>query len=178
MCSRNILPSSLMVLMLVSAVMTLAGPTKAQVVTGFFREDNGIFHYAFRVFNNTAEELDYVSLYVDNLTFDVTNLAAPKGFAVQDGGIVGTAHYVNFVQDLDDTTPQSFAPNTTVEFFRFYSTADLGSPTVEVSSGGGTTITTNTITPFASAPEPTSIALLALPIASIPVLRYRKRFLR
>jgi hypothetical protein len=153
---------------------SLSASAKAQVVVdGFYHQVGSQFQYAFSVHNNTDTELAYVSAFTPDVPFTITGGTAPTGFTV-DGSQVGDTGYVNFLQDLDDTTPQTFAPHSTVQFFRFTSDTFISNAVIDSLNVNGEPVGGQTIT-LGTAPEPATLSLMTIALVGLPVLRRRLR---
>src|SRR5690242_20368761 len=98
------------VAVVIAVLLGTMGATSAQVnVSATYNKVGGIFQYQFSVVNNSAFDLSFVSVSVPGLSFTIGNAVAPTGFDI-NSSIVGSTGYVDFIQDTDVSTPQTFAP--------------------------------------------------------------------
>ncbi len=143
----------------------------------------GAFVYTFSVFNGGAAPLAALSLDIP-VNSALTNLIAPTGFLIVydadpalDGSLPGR---IDFLEDADPFTPQSFDIATLISGFSFESTSSFAPSTYEsldingmsyVPPPGGVIFPgTTTLT---AAPEPGTLALLTL--AGLPTALLLRR---
>lgn len=161
----------------IALLLGAIGGVSAQVdVSATYHKIGGLYQYQFSVVNNSAFDLDFVSVYVPGLPFDISNLVAPTGFDI-NSSIVGSTGYVNFVQDLDENTSQSFAPSSTVQFFTFDSTSLIAPAKIEaqaVNPAGGIVTFGGNVTGL-TAPEPATLPLFATVLGTVSCFAVRRR---
>lgn len=150
------------VLAALAAAAALPGIARAQVLVNGNAVFNGTqFDYSYSVVNNTALQLAIVSINVFALPDAVLNPAAPEGFLISFDPGVGL---VSFLEDNEASTPQTFAPGSTVGFFTFQSAFAPNPSSFEALDIEGNSFTGQTIAPApaVAAPEPATLALLGM----------------
>lgn len=143
----------------------------------------GSFTYSFDIINNTSVDLAALSLDIPTNSI-LTNFVAPTGFFIAydpnpalDGSLAGR---VDFLEDADPLTPQTFAAFSTIMGFRFDSATSF-SPSTYVGLNingaayqpgpGGVVFPGTTV--LVTAPEPGTLSLMAL--AGIPLFGLLKK---
>jgi hypothetical protein len=166
---------------LVGAALVPSQAAHAQVsVVG---NRTGSFTYTFSVINSTSVALAALSLDIP-VNSTLTNLTAPTGFFIAydpnpalDGSLPGR---VDFLEDADPLTLQSFDAFTTIAGFSFESASSFAPSTyvglningTEYQPGpGGVVFPGSTV--LVAAPEPGTLSLLAL--AGLPLFGLLKK---
>ncbi len=147
----------------------LAGSASAAVVlngSAVFNTATGDYTYSYSVMNSgQTDELVLVSVPVFS-PLGVSNRFAAPGFSLQYDSFQG---WVNFIEDGSVITPQSFAPGSTVEPFRFNSATAPGMVSFLAYDASGAEFTGSVVAPV---PEVSS-TLLTLAVATGLTLRRR-----
>jgi hypothetical protein len=159
--------------LLVRATLGLAALTgsasAAAVLTGSaaFNTATSDYTYSYSVMNSgLTDELVLVSVPVFS-PLGVSNVFAAPGFSLQYDGFQG---WVNFIEDGSVITPQSFAPGSTVEPFRFNSASPPGMVNFVAYDASGAEFTGQVLSPV---PEAASSALTILAGAVLTLRRRR-----
>lgn len=153
-------------LLTICSVFALGGAAHAAVsIVGTFSLTGGVYTYSYSVTNSgSPDDLTFIDIPVGS-SFLITNLTAPTGF-----GILTDLNLVTFYEDADLGTPQTFAPNSTVQFFTYDSTGVPFAVTYTANDSQGNSFTGQTI---AAIPEPSGLLLIAA--AALPMLAIRRR---
>jgi hypothetical protein len=153
-------------LLTICSIFALSGAAHAAVsVLGTVNLAGGVYTYSYSVTNSgSPDDLTFIDIPV-GASFLITNLTAPTGF-----GIFTDLNLVTFYEDADPATPQTFAPNSTVQFFTYDSTAAPFAVTYTANDSQGNTFTGQTI---AAVPEPSGLLLIAA--SALPMLAVRRR---
>ncbi|HZO92119.1 MAG TPA: PEP-CTERM sorting domain-containing protein [Chthonomonadaceae bacterium] len=127
---------------------------------------NGLYHYDYSIFNDTAEELAIVSIGVLPGPNTVLNPTAPTGYqASYDSGL-------GIVDFLPELGAGGFDPGSTVNGFLFDSPIPPGQSSFSALTASGVPIMGITQAPV---PEPQSLALLGAAAAVSTVALRRRR---
>lgn len=149
--------------------MAIGSSAQAQVSLNSaftFNMGTGLYTYSYGVTNSGAFDLAIVDVNVAP-NAGLTNLTAPTGFfATYDPGL----GIVSFLEDADFTTPQTFAPASTVSAFTFMSRVGP-SPTTFAALD----VTGNTTTGVTTGPIPEPATLLWGAAVAVVTLGSRKR---
>ncbi len=156
------LPSRLPVI--VAVLLAACGSTQAAVtIASNVTSAGGVFTYSYSVTNSGSMDLAFIDIPIGQSL--VTNLTAPTGF-----GIFADSGLVSFFEDADFFTPQTFAPNSTVQFFTYDSLVAPVSVTFSAQDTNGDVFTGTT---QSAVPEPSSLLLIAA--SALPLLATRRR---
>ena len=117
-----------------------------------FNSGTALYEYSYSIQNTGSFDLALVSVPAGNAA-NVIGITAPTGFALTFDPSQG---WINFNEDNDIFTEQTFAAGTTVSAFTFRSALAPGSVTFTAYDVSGTEFTGTTLSPV---PEP-SVSLL------------------
>lgn len=160
---NRVIPRRLTVL--ATILLTAGGCAQAAVsIASSVTSAGGVFTYSYSVTNSgTLADLTVIDIPIGQSL--ITNLTAPTGF-----GIFADSGLVTFFEDADFFTTQTFAPNSTVQFFTYDS---LIAPVPVTFSAQDTDGEIFTGTTQAAVPEPSGLMLLAA--SALPLLAIRTR---
>lgn len=128
----------------------------------------GVYTYSYTV-NNTGTPYDLAIIDVPiGSSVVVTGATAPTGFVITSDG--PPINLVSFLEDNDFSTPQTFAPGSSVKFFTYQSTSGPGTVIFSALDANGDNYTGTTLS---AVPEPSGLLLLGF--SALPLLAARRR---
>lgn len=131
-----------------------------------FNAGTNLYEYSYSIQNTGLLDLILISVPT-SIASNVTGIASPTGFTLTFDPSQGQ---LNFNEDNDIFTDQTFAPSTTVSPFSFSSPLAPGSTTFTAFDVEGTEFTGTTTSPV---PEPSASLLSGIAIASLMARRRR-----
>jgi hypothetical protein len=141
-----------------------AAVTLTQIIT--FDGMTNLYHYSYSIENTGTEDLILVTVPTDS-SADITALSPPTGFSMTYDPSQGV---VNFFEDSDLFTNQTFSPGSVITPFEFDSPFAPVAVTFTAFDVTGTEFTGSTLSPV---PEPT-VSLLG-GLAAVAAMTRRKR---